>query len=76
MVVTKRYSTADKVAQSQEEYDDWLTKFDEVEKMNTETFEDIEKEINEAWKKVSGPKGTGELITVDFLKKKIEPKKV
>lgn len=69
-------STADKVAQSQEEYDDWQSKFEEVEKLNTETFQDIEKEINEAWKKVSGPKGSGELITVDFLKKKIEPKKV
>ena len=64
-------STADKIAETEEEYKEWQEKFDEVEKLNTETFREIEIEILEAWQKVSKSE-PGELIKVDFNKKKPE----
>lgn len=68
-------STADKVAKDEAEFENWKEQFDEVTRQNTETLVDIEREISEAWNKVSNPK-TGELIEVDFGNKKIEPKNV
>jgi len=64
-------STSDKLATSQEELEEWQSKFDEVEKCNTETFKEIEIEILESWQKLDNSP-PGELIKVDFGKKKPE----